>query len=101
MLNICALTDGLEVLLVDLNVHAKDIALEPVEFLHLLMRNRATRCMGTRASISHKRTSNLGSRGSYLPLDISLLELVIHKWKLTHIFCHSSVIDKKLNVRSI
>lgn len=49
MLDIGALTTGLEVLLVDLNVHAQNIPLEPVQLLHLPLNEReATERPGAR-----------------------------------------------------
>ena len=40
MLDVGALTTSLEVLLVDLNVHAQNMPLEPVQLLHLLLNKR-------------------------------------------------------------
>jgi hypothetical protein len=40
MLDVGALTTGLEVLLVDLNIHAQNIPVEPVQLLHLLLNKR-------------------------------------------------------------
>jgi hypothetical protein len=105
MLDIGVLTTGLEVLLVDLNVHAQDIPTEPVQHLHLhLNKRRSNRTTGGETSgtgISHKRTGRRGNRGSGLPLHISLLELMIHIMILTQILSHNSVINKKMNVWSI
>ena len=52
------MTAGLKVFLVNLNVHAQNIALKPTELLHLLLNyrgsNRTTGCITTRAGISHE-----------------------------------------------
>jgi hypothetical protein len=55
MLNVGTLRTGLEVLLVDLDIHAQNNPLKPVQILHLLLdERRASMGSATSTSIAHK-----------------------------------------------
>jgi hypothetical protein len=106
MLNLRALSASCIVLLVDLNVHAKDMALEPTKPGHLLPHSRditmTSRSITTRTSITHERVRSRYSGRDRLNL-VGLLDMVLHQRVPTQVYTNHShrVVDEKLNVGSI
>ncbi|KAK1680543.1 hypothetical protein QYE76_041391 [Lolium multiflorum] len=68
MLNLRTLSAGRIVLLMNLNIHAKNVTLEPTKLLHLLLHGRkismASRSKTTSASISHKGVRSRAAWGT-------------------------------------
>jgi hypothetical protein len=106
MLNLRTLSASRIVLLMDFNVHAKDVTLKPTKPAHLLPHSRdirmASRSKTTRTSITHESVRCRYSRRDWLKL-VSLLDTVLHQRVPAQVFTTQShrVVDEKLNVGCI